>query len=176
MDCHGFGILDVAAASSFGHPLGRDPVVLPCCDSPVNLVEWVGCRFVFGLIIEETTSTTSHGHWTGVNCGGRRVDIVVCMLHQSSMIAKLIFIAMCYDAITDSPLPELLPPSACHQSVDIIPLTPDVVLFDIRLLLFSIANPLIDLIGYCFMTELREPRCDGGERFGWEIPGQHTLK
>ena len=85
----------------------------------------------------------------------------MCVLNDASKAAKLIFIAVGDHTITDSPLPELLPPSACYKSIDIIPLAPYVVLLDIGLLLFSITNPLVDLVGYCFSTELREPRCDG---------------
>ena len=85
----------------------------------------------------------------------------MCVLDDASKAAKLIFIAVGHHTITDSPLSELLPPSACYESIDIIPLTPYVVLLDIGLLLFSITNPLVDLVRYCFIAELGEPRCDG---------------
>ena len=84
------------------------------------------------------------------------------MLDQPSILPELRFVAVRHDTVTDPPLAKLLPSSTCDQSVDIVSLTPYIVLLHIRLLSFRIAYPLVDLVGYCIISELSEPRGDGG--------------
>ena len=98
------------------------------------------------------------------------------MLDDSSVLAKLFFVAMCDDPgsvsklfhlcdvfrymidmpIFQSPFPKFPPSLAGNQSVSIIPRAPDIPGLYVGLLGFCISDPTINLGGDGFCSELVE--------------------
>lgn len=68
------------------------------------------------------------------------------MLHNPPVIPKLWLVSKCNDSIPSAPSTQLLPPMARYEPVVGIPIAPDIVNLDVRMLLLGVGDEVLNLL------------------------------